>query len=142
VASETLYEKLILEHSRHPRNFGKLSNPSVEAAVDNPVCGDKITLQLEIQNNVIQDVRFHGQGCAICLSVASVMTETIKGDGLSTAIRRFERFRCLLQGSDNNVTESDDLSAFKGVRKFPVRIKCALLPWHALRQCLEGHADS
>lgn len=133
---DSLYQELILQHYRHPRNKGVLENPTVEISVNNPVCGDEITLQLRVSDGKIDAARFMGQGCSISQASASMMASGIEGKSLAEVDRILELFTRLMRGKVD-ATESPllgDLRALGGVSKFPVRIKCALLPWDALTE--------
>jgi len=136
---EDLYREVILDHYRSPRNRGELSDATVVVELNNPVCGDEIKLCLKVENDTVNDVRFSGRGCSISQSSASMMTEAVKGKPLSEALDMVERFKAMMR-SEISADEADlgDLEALQGVSKFPVRIKCALLSWEALRQGLES----
>jgi len=138
-----LYQDIILEHSKHPRNFGKLAEANRQARGNNPLCGDRITLALKLDGDRIADAKFEAKGCAISVASASMMTEMVKGKTTDEARALFEQFHGLVTGKPMN-DESDDLdrlAALSGVRDFPSRIKCATLPWHALTAALEGTQD-
>jgi len=138
-----LYQDIILEHSKHPRNFGKLAEANRQARGNNPLCGDRITLALKLDGDRIADAKFEAKGCAISVASASMMTEMVKGKTADEARALFEQFHGLVTGKPMN-DESDDLdrlAALSGVRDFPSRIKCATLPWHALTAALEGTQD-
>lgn len=130
-----LYQEMILDHHRHPRNFGKLPTANRHAEGFNPLCGDRVTVYLLIEGDRIADVSFEGSGCAICTASCSLMTEAIKGMTLAEAETLFGRFHDLL--TDDAVAVDHEalgkLAVFEGVREFPVRVKCATLPWHAFR---------
>jgi len=136
---EDLYREVILDHYRSPRNRGELSDATVVVELNNPVCGDEIKLCLKVENDTVNDVRFSGRGCSISQSSASMMTEAVKGKPLSEALDMVERFKAMMR-SEISADEANlgDLEALQGVSKFPVRIKCALLSWEALRQGLES----
>lgn len=133
---QTLYQELILQHYRNPRNRGKLDSPSVEISMNNPVCGDEITLQLEVVDGVVSAVRFSGQGCSISQASASMMTQQLEGKSLAEARALAELFTRLMHGDAQAAGDRalGDLRALAGVAKFPVRIKCALLAWNALSE--------
>lgn len=138
----SLYEEVILKHSKNPQNFGHLVNPTIEIVEENPVCGDKIALQVEITNNFITDIKFTGKGCAISLSSASLMSEKIKGSTISEVEQNIKTFKAMLIA--NNDTEFDNLGELRALgtlKKFPVRIKCALLAWIALERCIENFSS-
>jgi nitrogen fixation NifU-like protein len=133
-----LYQELILDHSKRPRNFAPLEDATARAEGYNPLCGDKITLQLKLENDVIKEAGFQGSGCAISTASASLMTETLKGRTLAEAERLFEGFHDLLTGKKEAPQELGKLAAFSGVREYPMRVKCATLPWHTLRAALQS----
>ena len=139
---EELYQSIILDHSRRPRNFGELPDATVSASGDNPSCGDEITVQLRLgENGRLDDVKFHGDGCSICMASASMMTTKIKNRDRASAESLRGEFQAMLAdhtGTDATPPSKDlgDLRLLQGVRKFPQRIKCATLAWHALRQAL------
>jgi nitrogen fixation protein NifU and related proteins len=138
---EELYREVILEHARRPRNFGELPEATCHIHGDNPTCGDEVTLHVKFgENQDISEVTFTGSGCSICMASASIMTQKIKRRTRAEAADLWKRFHDLLQ-LDAEPTELDDtlgeLQALQGVRKFPMRIKCATLPWHALEQALK-----
>jgi len=132
-----LYQEVILDHNRRPRNFGHLDPADRRAVGHNPLCGDRLVLTLRIEGDRIADVRFEGQGCAISTASASVMTETLKGRTVAEAHALFERFHDVLTGKSEPDEEMGALAAFAGVREFPVRVKCATLCWHTLNAALE-----
>jgi nitrogen fixation protein NifU and related proteins len=140
-----LYQELILDHTKRPRNFGRLENATCKADGHNPLCGDKLTLFLEVENDVVKDVRFQGSGCAISTASASMMTESIKGKTRAETETLFERFHQMLTGPDGVELEENDelgkLVVFSGVREFPVRVKCATLAWHTLNAALKHQAE-
>jgi nitrogen fixation NifU-like protein len=130
-----LYQEMILDHHRHPRNFGKLATANRHAEGFNPLCGDRVTVYLLLEGDRIQDVSFEGSGCAICMASCSLMTEALKGHTVAEAEALFGRFHDLLT-NDAAIVDEDvlgKLTVFEGVREFPVRVKCATLPWHAFR---------
>ena len=137
-----LYQEVIVEHGQRPRNFADLPNADHRAEGFNPLCGDRISLQLRISDGVIEDVRFTGAGCAISTASASLMSEALKGRTAAEAEQLFAGFHALLAG----VPAADDaalgkLAVFAGVREFPGRIKCAMLPWHTLAAALHGEVQ-
>jgi len=134
-----LYQDLIMEHHSHPRNFGCLEQPSCSAEGFNPVCGDRVRVDLKINaENEIIDQKFSGEGCSICMASASMMTEEIEGRKLSEASQMIQKFRNVMQDKSPSDIEGD-LEALMGVKRFPVRIKCALLPWTTLKQAIERY---
>ena len=133
-----LYQEVILDHNRRPRNFGVLADATHHAEGYNPLCGDRLTLFLKLEGDVITDVSFEGSGCAISKASASLMTDTLKGRGVADARALFERFhRMVTTPPDREVEDLGKLSALAGVREFPVRVKCASLAWHTLKAALE-----
>ena len=140
-----LYQEVILDHNRRPRNFRALADASHTAEGYNPLCGDRLTLYLQVNGDTITDVTFEGAGCAISKASASIMTTTVKGKTREEASALFERFHDLVTGSPAARPEDPtlgSLAAFSGVSRFPVRVKCASLAWHALRAALKGDADT
>jgi nitrogen fixation NifU-like protein len=136
-----LYQEVILDHNKRPQNFRKLEDANCTAEGFNPLCGDQITVYLLVEDQVIRDVAFQGSGCAISKASASMMTGTVKGKTIAEAEGLFELFHKMVTADLS--AESDPLvvgklAAFAGVREFPVRVKCATLPWHTLHAALEG----
>ncbi|NIP56952.1 MAG: SUF system NifU family Fe-S cluster assembly protein [Gemmatimonadetes bacterium] len=136
---KSLYQQLILEHYRKPRNKAELEDRTVEVHMANPVCGDEIRLQLRIEDDEIAEAKFVGQGCSISQASVSMMTGLLKGKKLSEADALAERFTEMMHGDDEAASDRSlgDLRALQGVSKFPVRIKCALLGFDALQEALE-----
>lgn len=137
-----LYQEVILDHSKRPRNFGELAGANRQAEGYNPLCGDRETVYVRLEGDVLEDVGFRGSGCAISTASASIMTESLKGRTRTEAETLFERFHDLITGSngesDGPRAELGKLAVFSGVREFPVRVKCATLPWHTLKAALDG----
>ena len=134
-----LYREIILDHNRHPRNFGEL--PDADRVVEgvNPLCGDRITLYVKLADGVVSDLRFKGSGCAISMASSSLMTEKAKGASTDEVLQLFERVHAMLTGTDDgDGTDLDKLAALSGVREYPSRVKCASLGWHALKTALMG----
>lgn len=139
--SRALYEQVILDHNRRPRNFCKLPDADQTIEGFNPLCGDHFTIYLKMDGDVIAQVAFEGAGCAISKSSASVMTTELKGKTRQEAKHIFEAFHTMVTSSpETSIDESSlgKLRVFSGVREYPVRIKCATLAWHALMAALEG----
>jgi nitrogen fixation NifU-like protein len=138
-----LYQEVILDHSKRPRNFGPLDSATCTARGNNPLCGDRMTIYLTVEDGVVKDARFEGNGCAISVASASLMTDAIKGRSVNEARVLFERFHRLLTSDDDAVdTEAlDKLTVFAGVREFPVRVKCATLAWHTFKAAIDGRAE-
>jgi nitrogen fixation NifU-like protein len=139
-----LYEQTILDHNRAPRNFRAMENATARARGFNALCGDQLTVYLKIEAGRIDDVSFMGSGCAISKSSASMMTEAVKGKPREVAEDLFVQFhRMVTAETDAPVPESlGTLEAFRGLREYPVRVKCATLPWHALMAALGGKGDT
>lgn len=135
-----LYQDIILDHSKHPRNFGRLEGANRQARGYNPLCGDRVTLALRMADDTIEDAKFEAKGCAISVASASMMTDLVKGKTVEEARTLFERFHGLVTGKpvDGGGEELERLAALSGVKDFPSRIKCATLPWHALTAALDG----
>jgi nitrogen fixation NifU-like protein len=137
-----LYQQLIVDHSRRPRNFKAIEDATAKAEGYNPLCGDRVTLYLKTEGNVIREVGFQGAGCAISTASASLLTETLKGKTLEEAESVFDSFHKLVTGVANDIgpeeTRLGKLSVFKGVCDYPTRVKCATLVWHTLRSALKG----
>jgi nitrogen fixation NifU-like protein len=138
-----LYQEVILDHQKRPRNFRKLEGANRKVEGYNPLCGDKITVYLRMENDVVKDISFQGSGCAISTASASMMTESLKGKTKEEAEKLFESFRDLIMGHDRNGAAAPlgKLAVFSGVRDFPVRVKCASLAWHTMRAALDGHDE-
>ena len=138
VELDELYREIILDHYRNPRNRGSLDQPSATSDGDNPLCGDEMRIDLAIRDGRVSDVRFVAKGCSISQASASMMTEAIKGLSLDEVESLFETFKGMMYGaSEVDVEALGDLEALQGVRKFPVRVKCATLAWNTLQEALE-----
>ena len=136
-----LYQEVILDHSKRPRNFHEMPEPDRKAEGYNPLCGDRETVYLDLEGEVLNDVSFQGTGCAISTASASMMTESVKGRTRAEAEALFARFHDLITGSNGDKADGPDLgklAVFSGVREYPVRVKCATLPWHTLKAALDG----
>jgi len=139
-----LYQEVILDHSRRPRNFGTLGHGARRAEGTNPLCGDELTVYLELEGDSVRDVRFEGSGCAISTASASLMTEAVKGRPVADALALFQRFHDVVTGSpteDLDLSQVGKLAALAGVREFPMRVKCASLAWHTLRAALDDRSE-
>ena len=136
-----LYQEVILDHSRDPRNFGPAEDANREAKGNNPLCGDRVTIYLRLDSGLIADAKFEGRGCAISLASASMMTEMIKGMSEEAARDLFERFHALVTDGNGGDADLEELEALSGVRRFPTRIKCATLAWHAMTAALDQLED-
>lgn len=141
---EELYQEVILDHSRRPRNFGELPNASARVHGDNPACGDEILLAVCVgDDGSLQDIKFSGHGCAISQASASMMTAKLKGKSREETMSILRAFQDLILGqSDNAAPGLGDLRLLQGVRKFPQRVKCAMLAWRALEQALQHGGES
>jgi nitrogen fixation NifU-like protein len=138
-----IYQEVILDHNRNPRNYFKLKGANRSAKGDNPLCGDKITVFILLQDDVIREISFQGDGCALSRASASLMTDSVKGKTIEEVKRLFENFHDLVTGAKNGSvdTELGKLAVFSGVSEFPVRVKCASLAWHTLRAALDDKKD-
>jgi nitrogen fixation NifU-like protein len=138
---QDLYQEVILDHNRQPRNFRALEQGR-KAEGYNPLCGDRLAIYLRIENGVIADVSFQGSGCAISKASASLMTESVKGKSVAEARNLFSRFHQMITApSDSPVERLGKLEALAGVRRFPVRVKCASLAWHTLQAALDARDE-
>jgi nitrogen fixation NifU-like protein len=136
-----LYQQVILDHNRKPRNFRVIADANRKQEGYNPLCGDQLVVYLNVDDDVINDVAFQGSGCAISKAAASMMTTAVKGKTRAEAETLFDEFHRMVRGELDPTTESNHLgrlSIFAGVREFPVRVKCASLSWHTLKAALEG----
>lgn len=140
-----LYQEVILDHNRAPHNYRRLANASKTALGHNPLCGDQLTLYLNVEDGVIADVSFLGSGCAISKASASIMTDEMKGKTVEDAEALFDRFHAMLTGAPDARPDTKGLgklAVFAGVREFPVRVKCATLAWHTLKSALQGESSA
>ena len=138
-----LYQQVILDHNRNPRNFHEMQDATSRIDGSNPLCGDHYTVFLKLEGDTIRDVSFTGSGCAISKASASVMSSTLKGKSKDEADRLFHTFHQLVTGDQSGLSAADlgRLAAFSGVSEFPARVKCATLAWHTLRSGLEGKEE-
>ena len=139
-----LYQSVILDHNKRPRNFREPEDANHVADGFNPLCGDKITVYLELEQGVVKDVGFSGSGCAISMASASLMTQSIKGRKVDEVRHLFDGFHELVTSDSREEIDSAELgklAVFGGVREFPVRVKCATLAWHTLKSALDGSAE-
>ncbi|OAB34358.1 iron-sulfur cluster assembly scaffold protein NifU [Paenibacillus macquariensis subsp. defensor] len=134
---DDLYRQVIMDHYKNPRNKGKFEEGAITVDLNNPTCGDKITLQLKVNNGIVEDARYTGDGCSISMSSASMMTAAVKGKTLDEAREMTARFSQLMLGEDVQFDDYEDIEALSGVNKFPARIKCATLSWNALRKVID-----
>lgn len=137
--TSALYQDVILDHNRAPRNFRRMDDADRHAEGRNPLCGDQLTVWLKLDGDVIADVSFQGSGCAISKASASIMTAAVKGKTRTEVRRLFERFHEVVTGKGHR-EDLGKLAVFSGISSFPVRVKCATLPWHALNAALEQGA--
>jgi nitrogen fixation protein NifU and related proteins len=139
VSLDDLYRETILDHYQRPRNRGQLDEPDVAVRGHNPLCGDEVLVSLKLDGDLIREIAFSGRGCSISQASASMMTESVKGGPLEAAEALSSGFRDMMSGSGSTdgLGEHEDLEALQGVKKFPVRVKCALLPWTALTEAIE-----
>lgn len=135
---DDLYQQVIIDHSRKPRNFRVLEGANRTGQGRNPLCGDQVTLYMKLENDVIKDISFQGDGCAIFKASASMMTDNLKGKTKAEAGKMFESFRDMTTTGANRKEVLGKLGVFAGVNKFPARVKCAILPWHAVAAALDG----
>ena len=134
-----LYQQVILDHNKKPRNFRKIESASHTAEGHNPLCGDQLTIYLDLENDELKDVSFEGSGCAISKASASMMTQAVKGKSKQRVEELFKEFHSMVTGEFDEEQQENDLGnlrIFAGVREFPVRVKCATLPWHTLHAAL------
>jgi nitrogen fixation NifU-like protein len=141
-ALRDLYQETILEHYKRPRHAGRLAEPTHHAEGRNPLCGDHIQVDVKLDGERISEIAHESQGCAICTASASLMTESVLGKTRAEADELVDEFQAIATGKKEPRDEFDDLAALAGVRDHPVRIKCATLPWHALRAALRQEAGA
>ena len=139
-----LYQEVILDHNRRPRNFGVLAPADRQALGHNPLCGDRLTVYLKMDGDAIADIRFEGSGCAISTASASLMTEVVKGHSTAEALGSVEHFQALMKTPIADAVDEEalgKLAALAGVREFPMRVKCATLAWHTLKAALAATGE-
>ncbi len=139
-----LYQEVIIDHSRRPRNFKELEGATGDAEGYNPLCGDRVRIYVKLEGDRLRDVSFEGSGCAISTASASILTESLKGKSRAEAETLFEKFHQLVTEGDRSgvpAAELGKLAVFSGVSKYPVRVKCATLAWHTLRAALRGSGE-
>ena len=144
---QELYGEILLDHSQHPRNFGKLDPCTHSAQGHNPLCGDQVTISLRLEGGTIVEIRFDGQGCAISQASASMLTEALTGKTVEEAEAMFHKFHNLLtlpevETEGQEIEELGELVTLAGVRRFPIRIKCATLPWHTFEAAITNRSES
>ncbi|MEC5424965.1 SUF system NifU family Fe-S cluster assembly protein [Virgibacillus sp. C22-A2] len=133
---DTLYRQVIMDHYKNPRNKGVMEGDVLTVDMNNPTCGDRIQLQLQVEEGVVKDAKFDGEGCSISMSSASMMTQAIKGKNIDDALKMSKLFSQMMLGEDIDTADLDleDIEALQGVSKFPARIKCATLAWKAMEK--------
>jgi nitrogen fixation NifU-like protein len=134
---DDLYRRVIMDHYKNPRNRGTFDNDAVTVNLNNPTCGDRISLQIMLKDGIVQEAKYTGEGCSISMSSASMMTEAVKGKTMEQALDIANRFSSLMKGEEVDFDDYEDLEALSGVNKFPARIKCATLAWNALRKGID-----
>jgi nitrogen fixation protein NifU and related proteins len=136
-----LYQQVILDHNRKPRNFRKIADANRTAEGYNPLCGDRITVEIAVEHGIVKDAAFQGAGCAISKAAASMMTASVIGKPETEVDALFQRVHAMLTGANGAAAELGKLAVFAGVREFPSRIKCATLAWHTLQAALHGATE-
>ncbi len=141
-----LYQQLILDHNKSPRNRRRLEEPCRRALGYNPLCGDRVTVYLQVEDGAVRDIAFEGTGCAISIAAASMMTQRLKGKSVAEATELFRKFHDLVTVGDGGAAGASGdglgkLEAFAGVRRFPARVKCATLVWHTMAAALKNTAE-
>lgn len=137
-----LYQEIIIDHGKQPRNFGQLENCNHSHLGHNPLCGDRLTVYLIERNGVVEDVKFEGAGCAISVASASLMTDAVKGKSIAEIKQLFDKFHSLVTEGKEQDASVGKLAVFGGVAEFPMRVKCATLSWHTLLAALQNSADT
>jgi nitrogen fixation NifU-like protein len=132
---DTLYRQVIMDHYKNPKNKGTLEGDALTIDMNNPTCGDRIQLQLQVEDGIVKDAKFNGEGCSISMSSASMMTQAIKGKKVADAMQMSQDFSNMMLGEDEEF--EDDIQALQGVSKFPARIKCATLAWKAMEKAVK-----
>lgn len=137
---DSLYRQVIMDHYKNPKNRGTLDEDSLTIDMNNPTCGDRIQLQLQVEDGIVKDAKFLGEGCSISMSSASMMTEAIKGKSVEQAMEMSRTFSDMMMGKEVDMDEEfGDIMALQGVSKFPARIKCATLAWKALEKGVQSN---
>ena len=141
---KNLYQDVILDHSNSPRNFGVITPHSHQGHGHNPLCGDTVTLYANVNKNAtIEDISFAGKGCAISMASASLLTQIVKGKSIQQAQELFEQFHTLLTSEDADDNAAlEEMQVLAGVKQFPMRVKCATLSWHALKEAMSNHSTT
>lgn len=132
---DQLYRSVIMDHYKTPRNKGTIENDSINIEMNNPTCGDRIHLTLQVEDGIVKDAKFDGEGCSISMASASMMTQAVKGKDVDTALGLSKTFSDMMLGKDyNDSVDLGDIEALQGVSQFPARIKCATLAWKAMEK--------
>jgi nitrogen fixation NifU-like protein len=143
---QELYQSIILDHNRRPKNYGALEGATTRRQDRNPACGDEIILELKVENDVIADVKFTSEGCAVSRASASIMTQSVKGKTRAEAERLFNQFHELVTGKHTPTAQEaramGEMAAFSGVSRFPIRVKCASMAWHSLHKAIQDDSSS
>ena len=138
MSSADIYREIILDYYRNPRNYGKIENPDISQKDSNPLCGDELEMNINLKDNKVSDVKFTGKGCAISQAASSMLAAEVEGKSIQDARKLIETMKGLMRGKEPDASvELGDLEALAGVRKFPVRIKCAALSWNVVEQGLQ-----
>ncbi len=132
-----IYAEIIMDHQRNPRNYGEIEDKDLEIHLTNSSCGDEIFLEVKFEGNKIRDIAFHGHGCAVSIASASIMTELVKGISKEEARALYEKFIGMVQNGKEANSDLKEAQVFQGISKYPMRVKCATLAWHALKEILE-----
>jgi len=143
MSSKQIYQEVILDHCKKPRNWGKIDNPTHKAEGINPLCGDHIWVTMNVRDDTVDDIQYEGESCAICMASGSMMTTKIKGATLVAASKLIDDFRALTTGTLENAQDKTlgSLSIFSGIRDLPSRVKCAMLPWHTLTAAINSQGE-
>lgn len=143
---QDLYQSIILDHNRRPKNYGPLAGASCSAEGRNPLCGDEVKVELRVGPDGVEDVHFTGSGCAVSRASASIMTQAVKGKSRDEVDRLFTQFHDLVTGKLKPEPDAaralGEMAAFSGVAQFPIRVKCASMPWHTLRKALSNETPA
>jgi nitrogen fixation NifU-like protein len=143
---QELYQSIILDHNRRPKNYGALDGATSSAEGRNPLCGDEVKVELKVTDDAIEDIHFTASGCAVSRASASIMTQAVKGKSRAEVDRLFTQFHDLVTGKlkpdAGEARAMGEMAAFSGVSRFPVRVKCASMPWHTLQSALRGDAPA
>ena len=142
MALDDLYQEILLDHYKNPRNQGVLDHPDVRLQAKNPFCGDEVTLNLKFKDERVEEISFEGQGCVISQASVSLLTQTVKGKTIDQVLALIDQFQALVKGETTELdSELEELMALQGVSDYPTRIKCATLAWNTLRKALVEHVE-